>query len=110
MYEIDKMNAAVEASEPVRSIPYRSDASAIHKTLLGLGITLPENYREIVASGKVLDIRQIDVALDEAGISISERLRFKHKLSEHGLLAHGRRVVFSDKTPDMLDPWAVKFK
>ncbi len=112
MAYIHKLNAAVEDGlvAPTRAIPYRLDSAAIHKTLLGLGIKLPENWKQIVAAGNVLDVRQIDAALDEAKISLSERLRFKHKLTEHGLLARGRPVVFSNKTPEMLDPWAAKFK
>jgi hypothetical protein len=76
-YTMKHLSAAVEGAHvsPVRSIPYRLDASAIHKNLLGLGIELPENWRSIVASGQTLSIKQIDAALDKAGITSLPQMR-----------------------------------
>ena len=113
-YTIKHLNAAVEGASvsPVREIPARLDASAIRRTLAGLGVTLPDNWQTITAAGQCLDrstVQKLDAALSASGISIIERMRFKYKLTEHGLLSRGRPVAFSTVTPDQLNPWRAKF-
>jgi hypothetical protein len=113
-YTIKRMTGAAEnASPPVREIPGRLDASAIRRTLAGLGVTLPDNWQSITAAGQFLDratVQKLDTALSASGISISERMRFKYKLTEHGLLPRGRALNFNTVTPDVLDPWRARFK
>ena len=54
--------------------------------------------------------QKLDKALDAQKLPFVEKLRFRHALAAHRLIPFGRPVQFSTKTPDMLDPWAAKFK
>jgi hypothetical protein len=115
MVNINRLNATVEpTAPPVTGIPYRLDASAIRKTLLSIGVELPNDWQRITASGQSLDaatIKKIDAGLDEAIVSISDRLRFKYKLAEHGLLPRGRRVTLPDPNSfAKLPSWQSRFK
>jgi hypothetical protein len=113
-YAIPRLNAAVadEAVPPCRSIPTRLDARAIYKTLLGLGIKLPtDDLQSIAASGRRLEMKQLDCALDEANIPLVQRLRFKHKLSEFNLISRGRPVSWPNSNHiEKPVKWADRFK
>lgn len=114
MAYMKSLNAAVEGASvpPLREVPRKLDSSAIVRVLAVCGITLPDNWQAITAAGQCLDtktVQKLDAALSASGISISERMRLKYKLSKHGLLPRGRSVVFSNALPEKLDPWRAQF-
>lgn len=112
MHTIHKLKAEVAATSPVREIPRRLDVNAIVRVLASFDIELPANWQTITAAGQCLDtatVRKLDNALSASCISISERMRLKYKLSEHGLLPRGRSVMFSNALPEKLDPWRSQF-
>lgn len=116
MAYLAKLNAAIDDGSfaPTRAIPYRLDAAAIRKTLAGLGITLPDNWQQITAAGQCLDnktVQKLDAALDEAGIALTERFRFKSAMMRCGLLVGGRSInyVMQRPLPEQLDPWRAQF-
>jgi hypothetical protein len=74
-------------TRPLTHLPARLDAEAC------LNIIERIDPAGISASREQLDVDRIDSALEYTALSISDRIRLKHALERHGLLARGKRIA-----------------
>jgi hypothetical protein len=95
--KIDKISSAVISGDqtkrptrPLTYLPARLDAEACLKVL---ELIDPEaKTSDIAAARKSVNVASLDSALEYTSLSISDKFRLKAALSEHGILAVGRKI------------------
>jgi hypothetical protein len=96
--KIDKIHSAIISGEKpaprqlpaLKNLPARLDAKACLEILSSLHSEW--TVQALTASGKQLDIHDIDAGLEYKDLSLEDRMRFKSALSEFGFIARGRKV------------------
>jgi hypothetical protein len=75
---------------PLRHLPNRLDAQACLTILERLH---PDwTAASITAAGKHLDMYEINICLEHTSLSLEDKMIFKAALSEHGIIARGKRI------------------
>lgn len=77
-------------TRPIRHLPARLDAKAC---LTLLAQTHPDwTVESLEASGKQLDIHEVDNCLEFTDLSLADRMQLKSALSQFGIISRGRRI------------------
>jgi|SRR5450631_1802761 hypothetical protein len=99
-FKLDKISAAVISGRngPPRQLaalthlPNKMDAAACIKILDTLQEDwTPENVTSIRASGKQLDVADVDAGLERKNLSLEDRMILKAALAEYGFIARGTK-------------------
>lgn len=69
---------------PFRGIPTKLDAKAVGDTMHRLG--LAPQIKSAVSAGKHVSVDDVNKALTANGVSVSERMRFKDRLGQLGII------------------------
>jgi hypothetical protein len=91
--DIQKLHAAPGEFERIAvHIPPRLDAKTVVELLRAMGLIVPSSVSVAAAKGDLREsghrfsIKVIDAALSEQGLSVADRIRFKHALNANRLL------------------------
>ena len=93
---IDRIQAVTPAAtKPFKNMPVRLTADAVVGTLRALGLAIPTSLATAVAAGQPLraaahrfPLKEIDAALTQANVPITDRFRFKEAMSQNGILGN----------------------
>ena len=100
---IDRLHAAPDAvtnndatnKQPISRIPHRLDARTVVAVLQGLLVAVPPGVQATVARGEAprkaghrFTVAEVDAALKNANIPVSDRFRLKMALDRNGLLGN----------------------
>jgi hypothetical protein len=97
MPDIDSISAVAPSdtvgAQTFKFMPQNLNPSALVKTLGALGLYVPTNVITAAAQGKHLreanhrfSLKEVDAALSKAGVSISDRFKFKAAMTDNAIL------------------------
>lgn len=73
----------------LRALPARLDAAACLSVLAQITDAKTES---IAAAAESVTLATVDAGLATTALSVDDRMRFKHALSQHGIISAGRRT------------------
>jgi hypothetical protein len=82
----------VTNTRPLRSLPSRLDAAAC---LAVLAQITDATTTDLAAAAETVTIEKVDAGLATTSLSIEDRMKFKHALSQHGIISRGRKTSIS---------------
>ena len=91
-YDIDRLSAVTADHRPVH-VPTTFTPNELVSTLRRLSLTIPNTLSAVAAKGQPLSasrhrftLKEVDAALFERGVGVSERIRIKAAMSQNGIL------------------------
>ena len=72
----------------VKVLPSRLDSASCMGVLEKIGAP----YQVAASTGQYMDIKDVDAALAQTGLSLDDKMRFKTALVHHGYISAGRRM------------------
>jgi hypothetical protein len=88
----EPMTIDVTNTRPLRSLPSRLDAAACLQVLAQI---TDATTTDLAAAAETVTIEKVDAGLATTSLSIDDRMKFKHALSQHGIISRGRRTSIS---------------
>jgi hypothetical protein len=82
----------VTNTRPLRSLPSRLDAAACLQVLARI---TDATTTDLAAAAETVTIEKVDAGLATTSWSIEDRMKFKHALSQHGIISRGRKTSIS---------------
>jgi hypothetical protein len=89
---IETMTTETHVTRPLRSLPSRLDAAACLQVLARI---TDATTTDLAAAAETVTIEKVDAGLATTSWSIEDRMKFKHALSQHGIISRGRKTSIS---------------